>query len=115
MLLRVDAASKTAIHEQVAGQFRAAIAAGELAAGERLPPTREIASGLNVNVHTVLRALQTLRDEGLVDMRRGRGVTVTGRAPALAAVSDAARSLIAAARQRGMSDIEIRQIVEEAL
>lgn len=115
MLLRIDDASRVPIHEQVAGQVRAAIASGALAPGERLPPARELATGMSINVHTVLRALQTLRDEGLVDIRRGRGVTVTGTAPELAAISEAARSLVADARRQGMSDADIRRLVDGAL
>src|SRR5213076_303618 len=68
----------TDLHEQVAAEIRRAIADGEARPGERLPPAQDLAAILGVNRNTVLRALRDLRDEGLLDFRRGRGVTVAG-------------------------------------
>ncbi len=76
MLVRVDPDSPIGLAEQIAGQIRGALVAGEIEAGERLPPARELAAGLDVNMHTVLRAYSALRDEGLIDVRRGRGAQV---------------------------------------
>lgn len=111
MLIKIDHASAQPLHEQIAGRLRQAIAEGDPAAGERLPPARELAESLGVNVHTLLRAFQALRDEGLLEMRRGRGTTVTGTAPRLAAVGAAARRLVEDARRAGMADDDILQLV----
>ena len=75
---RDDAAE---LHRQVAAEIRRAIAEGEARPGERLPPAVDLAAILGVNRNTVLRALRDLRDEGLLDFRRGRGVTVKGTPP----------------------------------
>lgn len=115
MLLRVDLGSAQPLHEQLAGQVRAAIASGDVKPGERLPPARELAESLDVNVHTLLRALQTLRDEGLVEMRRGRGTTVTNAAVESANVQQRALELVNAARSLGMADAEIIAIVRAQL
>lgn len=112
MLIRVDHGSTQPLHDQIAGQLRQAIADGDPAAGEKLPPARELADSLGVNVHTLLRAFQTLRDEGLLEMRRGRGTSVTGAAPKLAGVGATARRLVDEARRAGMGDDQIKQLVE---
>jgi GntR family transcriptional regulator len=97
-------------HEQVAAQIRRAIADGEAQPGERLPPARDLAAVLGVNRNTVLRALRTLRDEGLVDFRRGRGVTVSGR-PEHAALLAQARELVDLGRRHGYSPDELTELV----
>ena len=84
--VKVDKTDPTDLYEQVAGEIRRAIAEGEAKPGERLPPAKDLAAVLGVNTNTVLRALRVLRDEGLLEFRRGRGVTVAGT-PAHGAVS----------------------------
>ena len=112
MLLRVDTNSAQPLHDQLAGQLRLAISQGDPGPGDRLPPARELAGSLGLNVHTVLRAFQTLRDEGLLEVRRGRGTIVTGTAPDLASLNHLARQLVAEARRAGLPDPDIRNLVE---
>jgi len=76
--VKIDRRDSLDLHEQVAGEIRRAIADGEARPGERLPPARDLAAVLGVNTNTVLRALCELRDEGMLEFRRGRGITVTG-------------------------------------
>src|SRR5258708_10672785 len=76
--VKVDRGEPTQLHEQVAAEIRRAIADGEAKPGERLPPARDLAAVLGVNANTVLRALRVLRDEGLLELRRGRGIAVAG-------------------------------------
>lgn len=76
MLFRVEHDSRTGLADQIAAQVRKALIEGALVPGEKLPPARELAAGLDINMHTVLRAYASLRDEGVVDLRRGRGAHV---------------------------------------
>ena len=98
------------LHDQVAAEIRRAIADGEAARGERLPPARDLAAVLGVNTNTVLRALRILRDEGLLEFRRGRGITVAGT-PEHGAVTERARELVTFARQQGYRLDELLQII----
>lgn len=102
MLLRIDPASPVPLFEQLAASVRALASKGELHVGARLPAAREVAVSLDVNVHTVLRAYQALRDEGLVDLRRGRGAVVTERVANYSELGEAVPRLVAAARELGL-------------
>jgi GntR family transcriptional regulator len=111
--VKVDHASPVPLHEQVAAAIRRAIADGEAGPGERLPPARDLAAVLGVNANTVFRALRTLREEGLVEFRRGRGVSVTGIAPQHSAVVAKARELVALARRYGYRPEELAEIIAQ--
>jgi GntR family transcriptional regulator len=111
--LEIDPSSPVALHEQVAAAIRRAIADGESRPGERLPPARDLAAVLGVNANTVFRALRTLRDEGLLEFRRGRGVTVTGAALGRSLVIGKARELVALAHRYGYRLEELDQIVRQ--
>src|ERR1700746_251924 len=95
--VKVNREEPTELHEQVAAEIRRAIADGEAKPGERLPPAKDLAAVLPVNTNTVLRALRVLRDEGLLEFRRGRGITVAG-SPERGAVVARARELVEFAR-----------------
>jgi GntR family transcriptional regulator len=110
--VKVNRDDPTDLHEQVAAEIRRAIAEGEAKAGERLPPAKDLAAVLGVNTNTVLRALRRLRDEGLLDFRRGRGVTVAGT-PEKGAVVRRANELVRFARQQGYRVDELVRIIEE--
>lgn len=115
MLLRVDPASALPLHEQLAGQLRGAIAGGDLEPGDRLPAAKELAASLDVNVHTLLRAIQALRDEGLLDVRRGRGTVVTDAAPDVVNLAGLAAELVQQARHTGLTNQAIVELVEAQL
>src|SRR4051794_29478454 len=66
------------LYVQLSAALRAAIEAGELPAGRKLPPERILASYLAVGRRTVARAYEVLSDRALVDRRQGAGTRVTG-------------------------------------
>src|SRR5882762_1067590 len=110
--VKIDRADPTLLHDQVAAQLRRAIADGEAGPGERLPPARDLAAVLGVNTNTVLRALRMLRDEGLLEFRRGRGITVAGT-PERGAVVARARDLVDFARRHGYRLDELVEIIAD--
>jgi len=109
--VKVDRADPLALHDQVAAEIRRAIADGEAAPGGRLPLAKDIAAILGVNKNTVLRALHILRDEGLVNFQRGRGITVAGT-PQQSAVMKQVRELVDFARSQGYRREEIIRMIE---
>lgn len=111
MLIALDESSHEPLRAQIAAQVRRAIVRGEVAAGASLPPARTLARELGVNMHTVLGAYQMLRDEGLIDLRRGRGATVRADGLADDRVTGMARDLLAAARASGLSTDEVLSLI----
>jgi GntR family transcriptional regulator len=98
--VNVDRDDSVLLHDQVAADIRRAIAEGEAGPGERLPLVKDIAAILGVNKNTVLRAMHLLRDEGLLEFTRGRGITVSGT-PEKGAVLRQVRELVDFARHQG--------------
>ncbi len=113
MLLRIDPRASEPIYVQIVRQVRRAITAGEVTVGDRLPAARDLAQSLEVNMHTVLRAYTELRDDGVIDLRRGRGAVVL-QPPAMApAISEAISELLALARQHGIPLSELHHALDE--
>ncbi|HUJ56038.1 MAG TPA: GntR family transcriptional regulator [Gaiellaceae bacterium] len=109
--VKIDRQEPTDLYLQVAAEIRRAIADGEAKPGERLPPARDLAAVLDVNTNTVLRSLRLLRDEGLLEFRRGRGISVAGT-PEQGAVLARARELVRFAREQGYRTDELVRIIE---
>ena len=109
---QVSPADPTPLHEQVASEIRRAIAEGEAGPGERLPPARDLARVLGVNSNTVLRSLRQLREEGLLEFRRGRGITVAGPAPKRSVVLVGVKELVKLARSQGYRREDLIEMIE---
>lgn len=107
----VDRSDPTLLHEQVAAEIRRAISNGEAKPGERIPQARDLATVLGVNTNTVLRALRLLRDEGLVEMGRGRAITVTGT-PDQGAVIAKVKELVDLGRRHGYRRDELIAMIQ---
>ena len=110
--VKLDRDNPLDLHDQVAAEIRRAIADGEAKPGQRLPPAKDLAAILGVNTNTVLRSLRLLRDEGLLEFRRGRGITVAAT-PEHGAVVGRARDLVRFARKQGYRTDELIRIIED--
>lgn len=113
MLIRIDPDSARPLFEQIAASVRAEVLAGRLHPGDRLPPAREVAAAADVNVHTVLRAYQQLRTEGLLDLRRGRGAVVAAAAEPLADLADDIADLVRRGARLGLTPTTIAALITE--
>lgn len=101
----IDSSSAVPPFEQLRSQLSAAINAGMLPTGTRLPSIRQIAGDLSLAPNTVARAYRALEDAGLVEGRGRRGTVVTGGpdpAPAADLVG-AAKTYLAEATRLGLS------------
>ena len=108
--VNIDREDSVLLHDQVAAEIRRAIAEGEAGPGDRLPLVKDIAAVLDVNKNTVLRAMHILRDEGLLEFTRGRGITVTGT-PEKSAVLRQVRELVDFARRQGYRREDVIEMI----
>ncbi|MEA2000471.1 MAG: GntR family transcriptional regulator [Actinomycetota bacterium] len=115
MLLELNPDSGLPLFGQIAAAVRRAISDGEIVPGDRLPAARDLARSLDVNMHTVLRAYNGLRDEGLIELRRGRGAIVREGSAAPAGVHHLVVELAAEARRQGMTSAEVVQMLQKEL
>ncbi|MEV0946470.1 GntR family transcriptional regulator [Rhodococcus sp. NPDC049939] len=114
MLMRVDHGSSTPLGDQIAANVRGAFLRGEIHAGDRLPSARALAESIDVNLHTVLRAYAALRDEGLIDLRRGRGAVVRADStPARTGLTEAAKVFVTEARRLGLDTPQMIDVLKE--
>ncbi len=76
MLLKVDFESEVPIYLQIKIQIIEGIATGKLKKGESLPSVRQFAADLGINLHTVNKAYNYLKQDGFIIVHRQKGVVV---------------------------------------
>ena len=121
MQFRTNPASGVPIYLQLMEQVKHAVETGALRAGEQLPGIRPLAEELVINPNTVAKAYRELEHEGVVELRHGAGAFVAGQARTRKTTDRlrAGQALLAGTidklRARGISDEEIRRLVEAEL
>jgi DNA-binding transcriptional regulator YhcF (GntR family) len=112
-----DASDELPVGIQLAWRLRALIAAGRLAAGERMPSVRTLADWAGVNVNTVRGVYARLEDEGLIVTHHGRGSFVAEEAGGSTEVERIAAEAIEAAGNAGVDarDVAIATLVSSSL
>jgi GntR family transcriptional regulator len=110
-LRRPDRGDPTALHDQVAAAIRRAIADGEARPGDRIPQSKDLAAELGVNKNTVLHALRILREEGILEMGRGRAIRVTANAEQ-STLTTQAQELLNYARHHGYQPRELIKLIQ---
>lgn len=118
MFIQLDFESDVAIYEQLKEEIILGIAKKELQPGERLPSVRGLASDIGINLHTVNKAYQQLKQDGFLLIHRQRGVVIHPEGPPKAdehykkALHRTLRPMIAESVCRDMSKAEFSHIIE---
>lgn len=115
-LFAIRAGDGRPIYRQIVEQIKAALAAGRLTPGDRLPTHRDLARELVVAPLTVKKAYDLLQTEGLILMAQGRGTFVTKRGPGVGPQAQAdldarAEALVRQAKLLGMSVQELQRVI----
>jgi GntR family transcriptional regulator len=118
MYITIDETDRRPIYRQVADEIKALIARGSLSEGMALPPVRQVAEDLGVNLNTIAAAYRELQKEGLLKVRHGAGATVLSRRLLQQSDHDlrkALRASLAHMALAGLPRTEIAEIVNEEL
>ena len=120
LTVTIDRSLKVAVYEQVASQIRQLIASGVLVPGTTLPPVRQLATELGVNLNTVARAYRLLKAERFLFIRERTGVSVSTPAKTIDPIERASRlgelrTALARLRQAGMEPDELRRLTQREL
>jgi GntR family transcriptional regulator len=75
-MITISMNSPVPLHDQIVAELRRLLATGGLAIGDELPPVRQLANDLGINLNTVARAYRELTEAGLLASARGRGTVV---------------------------------------
>ena len=118
MYITVDEKDARPIYQQIADEIKGLIATGELSLGTFLPPVRQVAADLGVNLNTVAFAYRRLQRDGLVKVRHGAGSLVISRV-LKEPIGDHTRSQLTTALTHlvlsGLQPSEVRTLVDEEL
>jgi GntR family transcriptional regulator len=120
-ILRLDPSSGLPLYVQLVEQIKHAVELCLLAPGDQLPSVRTLAQELVISPNTVVKAYSDLAGEGVIDLRQGAGAFIVDqeRQPEAADTLRSARAemrrIIARFRERGLSDGEIRRLLEAEL
>jgi GntR family transcriptional regulator len=122
MLVAIDETDRRPIYMQIVAQIKEQVMSGALSPGQELPSVRELSTSLGINLHTVHRAYQKLRDEGVVQLRLGRRAKVAalrktpaGREEIESRLTVRLNELITEAFHLGLTPADFKRLVDELL
>ena len=118
MRIKLDFNSPEAIYIQLRNQIVMQIAQEQLHEGDSLPSVRGLAGELGVNMHTVNKAYNVLKQEGFITLDKRRGAVIALDENKIRAVEEMRQQLqivLAKACCRAISREEIHELVDEIL
>src|SRR6185369_7606287 len=114
MYVTVDETDARPLYQQLVDEIKTLIAKGELAQGTSLPPVRQVASDLGVNLNTVAFAYRRLQKEGLIRIRHGSGAMVISQT-VQQKPEDELRKALTQLVLAGLKSSEIKGLISEEL
>lgn len=118
MLIEIDFNSEEAIYIQLRNQVILGIATANIHEGDSLPSVRQLAEMIGVNMHTVNKAYNVLKQEGFITLDKRRGAVIALDENKIRAVEEMRQQLqivLAKACCRAISREEIHELVDEIL
>jgi GntR family transcriptional regulator len=76
LYITIDETDRRPLYQQVVDEIKGLIARGELQEGSSLPPVRQVATDLGVNLNTIAFAYRRLQQDGLIKIKHGSGAVV---------------------------------------
>jgi GntR family transcriptional regulator len=122
-MITISLSSSIPLQDQLVAELRRLLATGKLSVGDELPPVRQLANDLGINLNTVARAYRELTDAGLLTSTRGRGTVVIGTTERPRGkpteerkrVEQVLGAALADAKIAGFSESEARSMIERQI
>ena len=114
MFLTINTNDPRPIYQQVADGIKELIARGKLPQGAPLPPVRQLAADLGVNLNTIAIAYRELQKDGLIVIKHGSGSVVASSTTTERSPDDLRRPLRTALTElvlAGLSSTKILSMV----
>ncbi len=112
MFLTIDTRDSRPIYQQVVDGIKEVIARGDLKEGAGLPPVRQLAADLGVNLNTIATAYRELQKDGLIVVKHGSGSVVASRTAAERDEGELLRPLRTALTQLVLSGLPSNKILD---
>lgn len=116
MLIEIDFNSNEAIYIQLRNQIIMGIATSTIQEGDTLPSVRQLADNIGINMHTVNKAYNVLRQEGFLQLDRRRGAVIcidVDKLQALTDLKEELRVLLAKGCCKNITREEVHSLVDE--
>jgi GntR family transcriptional regulator len=113
MYITIDETDSRALYQQVVDEIKALIVRGELEEGTSLPPVRQVAADLGVNLNTIAFAYRQLQKAGLIKVKHGAGAVVTARVVTKDSIEQLHPKLIAALTDLILSGLTRAEVMAE--
>ena len=110
MYITIDERDGRALYRQVVDEIKGLIARRELEEGSSLPPVRQVAADLGLNLNTIAFAYRQLQKEGLIKIRHGSGAVVVSRVVAEKTEERLRSQLRTALTQLSLAGLKVSEI-----